>query len=150
MKTSIAIILVAAAMSVTTTGYAKLFDDEQLESLFQTDDNVFEISLKSSDIPGFIVLGGEIAIQPSLKIDLVNIIDNELLLGTSLDSNSTCEDIEGCFEYTAFNAGRLLEFKTVSDNAIFAKVNSWANTYLLLCTSELSDSCSLMLLTITR
>lgn len=150
MKTSLTIVLVAAVMSVTTTGYAKLFDDEQLESLFQTDDAVSEISLKSSDILESAALDREIAIRLGLKINLVNIIDNEPFLGTASDSNFTCEDIEGCFEGTIFDAGRLLEFKTVSDNAILTETNSWVNTDLLLCINELTDSCSLLLLTITR
>lgn len=151
MKTSLTIVLVAAAMSVTATGYAKVFNDEQLNSLFQTDDTVFEISLEPSDILESAVQDKEVAIRLDLKINLVDVIDNKRFLGTAPDSNSTCENfLEECFEDTAFNVGRFLELKTVNDNVMFAGTNLWANIDFLLCVNELTDSCSLLLLTVTR
>jgi hypothetical protein len=151
MKTSLTIVLVAAAMSVTATGYAKVFNDEQLNSLFQTDDTVSEISLEPSDILESAVQDKEIAIRLDLKINLVDVIDNKRFLGTAHDSNSTCENfLEECFEDTAFNVGRFLELKTVNDNVMFAGTNLWANIDLLLCVNELTDSCSLLLLTVAR
>lgn len=151
MKTSLTIVLVAAAMSVTATGYAKVFNDEQLNSLFQTDDTVSEISLEPSDILESAVQDKEIAIRLDLKINLVDVIDNKRFLGTAPDSNSTCENfLEECFEDTAFNVGRFLELKTVNDNVMFAGTNLWANIDFLLCVNELTDSCSLLLLTVAR
>ena len=151
MKTSLTIVLVVAAMSVTATGYAKVFNDEQLNSLFQTDDTVSEISLEPSDILESAVQDKEIAIRLDLKINLVDVIDNKRFLGTAPDSNSTCENfLEECFEDTAFNVGRFLELKTVNDNVMFAGTNLWANIDLLLCVNELTDSCSLLLLTVAR
>ncbi len=151
MKTSLTIVLVAAAMSVTATGYAKVFNDEQLNSLFQTDDTVSEISLEPSDILESAAQDREIAIRLGLKIDLVDVIDNKRFLGTAPDSNSTCENLlEECFENTAFNVGRFLELKTVNDNVMFAGTNLWVNIDLLLCVNELTDSCSLLLLTVAR
>ncbi len=151
MKTSLTIILVAAAMSVTTTGYAKVFDDEQLSCLFQIDDTVPEISLESSDILESAAQDREIAIRLGLKINLVDVIDNKRFLGTAPDSKSTCENLlEECFEGTAFNVGRLLELKTVSDNAMFTETNSWANIDSLLCVNELTDPCDLLLLIVAR
>lgn len=151
MKTSLTIVLVVAAMSVTATGYAKVFNDEQLNSLFQTDDTVSEISLEPSDILESAVQDKEIAIRLDLKINLVDVIDNKRFLGTAPDSNSTCENfLEECFEDTAFNVGRFLELKTVNDNVMFAGTNLWANIDFLLCVNELTDSCSLLLLTVTR
>lgn len=151
MKTSLTIILVAAAMSVTTTGYAKVFDDEQLSSLFQADDTVPEISLEPSNILESAAQDREVAIRLGLKINLVDIIDNKLFLGTAPDSKSTCENLlEECFEGTAFNVGRFLELKTVSDNAMFMETNSWVNIDFLLCVNELTDPCNLLLLTVAR
>lgn len=151
MKTSLTIVLVVAAMSVTATGYAKVFNDEQLNSLFQTDDTVSEISLEPSDILESAVQDKEIAIRLDLKINLVDVIDNKRFLGTAPDSNSTCENfLEECFEDTVFNVGRFLELKTVNDNVMFAGTNLWANIDFLLCVNELTDSCSLLLLTVTR
>lgn len=151
MKTSLTIVLVAAVMSVTTTGYAKVFDDEQLGSLFQADDTVSEISLEPSDILESAAQDRDIAIRLGLKINLVNVIDNELFLATAPDSNSTCENLlEECFGDTTFNVGRFLELKTVNDNAMFTETNSWANIDLLLCVNELIDPCSLLLLTVAR
>lgn len=150
MKTSLTIVLVAAVMSVATTGYAKLFDDEQLGSVFQAEDTVFEISLKSSDILESAVQDREIAIRDGLTINPAEIINNELFGDTAPDSNSAFEDLEGYFEDLTFNTGRSLELKTVSDSAILAGTDSWANTDLLLCINELADSCNLLLLTVTR
>lgn len=151
MKTSLTIVLVAAVMSVTTTGYAKVFDDEQLSSLFQADDTVPEISLEPSDIIESAARDRDVAIRLGLKINLVDIIDNELFLGTATDSKSTCENLlEECFEDTAFNVGRFLEIRTINDNAMFTETNSWANVSLLLCVNELADPCNLLLLTVAR
>ena len=151
MKTSLTIVLVAAAMSVTATGYAKVFDDEQLNSLFQVDDTVPEISLEPSDILESVAQDREIAIRLGLKINLVDVIDNKRFLGTAPDSESTCENLlEECFGDTAFNVGRFLELRTINDNVMFAGTNSWANIDLLLCVNELTDPCSLLLLTVAR
>ncbi len=151
MKTSLTIVLVAAAMSVTATGYARVFDDEQLNSLFQTDDTVSEISLEPSDILESAAQDIENAIRLGLKINLVDVIDNKRFLGAAPDSNSTCENLlEECFEGTAFNVGRFLELKTVNDNVIFAGTYSWVNVDLLLCVNELTDPCNLLLLTVAR
>jgi len=151
MKTSLTIVLVAAAMSVTATGYAKVFDDDQLDSLFQTDDTISEISLEPSDILESAAQDREIAIRLGLKIDLVDVIDNKRFLGTAPDSNSTCENfLEECFEGTAFNVGPFLELKTVNDNVMFAGTNLWVNIDLLLCVNEFVDPCNLLLLTVAR
>ena len=151
MKTSLTIVLVAAAMSVTATGYAKVFNDKQLNSLFQTDDTVSEISLEPSDILESATQDIEIAIRLGLEINLVDVIDNKRFLGTAPDSNSTCENLlEECFEGTVFNVGRFLGLKTVNDNVMFAGTNLWANIDLLLCVNELADPCNLLLLTVAK
>ena len=151
MKASLTIVLITAVMLVTTTGYAKVFNDEQLDSLFQADDTISEISLKPSDILESAAQNRDAAIRLGLKINIVDVIDNKLLPGTAPDSNSTCENLlEECFGDTAFNAGHFLELKIVNDNAMFTETNSWANIDLLLCVNELADPCSLLLLTVAR
>jgi hypothetical protein len=161
MKTSLTIVLVAAVMSVTTTGYAKLFNDEQLESLFQGEDAVFETSIKPSDLVESSVSDVEAAIQFGLRINLFDIIENKLSGGGVADLDSTYENPpEGCFEETAFNAGNFLELKIVKDNAALTKTNILAEADLSFCfgelsfselaKKELSSTCGLMLLTIAR
>lgn len=151
MKRRPTVIFAILMISFVSAGHTKVFDDDQLNCLFQADDTVPEINLKPSDILESASQDRAALILLGLKIDLVHIINSEMLFGTVSYSNSTSEKLlEESFSDIAFNGVNFFELKTINENMMFTETNLWASVDLLLNTNGFSNSFNLLRLSVAR
>jgi hypothetical protein len=146
MKTSLTIVLVAVVMSVTTAGYAKVFDEEQADSSFE-----YAIENENSITPEDIA-GSETSKTMGLKkLDLI--VNFSCVVGRktlSVDKLTASNDIfNAVIEDMNLNAERIFEQEVRSYEDI-SEEDLWANTDMNLFIEELADPCNLLMIAIAR
>jgi len=145
MKMKLMISLVAAAMSVTTTGYAKVFDEARVEASFG-----YAIEKDDSITPQDIAEAPTSETMVSEKLDLEVNFSLEIGRKTlTLDSLTGSEIFNTIIEDMALNAKRIFESEARSYDGI-SEMDIWSNTDMTLFIDEINDPCDLLLLSIAK
>lgn len=139
MKMKLTIVLVAAAMSVTTTGYARVFNEAQIESSFGfvLED---EHSITLGDIAE--TSGEMVSKKLDLKVDLIHSVDK----ASPVDQLNASK---GLFEEMNLNEEMIFEQEVHQYDGI-SEVELWENTDMTLFIDEIYDPCDTLLLAIAK